>query len=211
MSIADLRSKYSQTALADDNLPGNPIILFANWFDEAVKARIYEPNIMSLSTVNPEGRPSSRVMLLNKFDKNGFTWFNNYGSRKSQDLQTNRFAALLFFWPELERQIRVEGVVERVSEDENDACFQSRSLQSRLGAVASSQSKPVQSREEMEARLAEATAMYGDNPPRPASWGGYRLVPDQMEFWQGRRSRFHDRILFTRQADGSWQHQRLQP
>ncbi|MEA5098642.1 MAG: pyridoxamine 5'-phosphate oxidase [Burkholderiaceae bacterium] len=211
MSITDLRREYTQASLSDANLLADPIEVFSLWFDEAYKAQIFEPNIMSVSTVGEDGRPSSRVMLLNGHDSRGFAWFNSYNSRKGQELKANPFAAILFFWPELERQIRIEGPVERVSDEENDAYFYSRPLHSRLSAVASAQSKPVQSREEMESHLAEVTAQYGDNPPRPASWGGYRLVPDRIEFWQGRRSRFHDRILFTRQPDGSWQHQRLQP
>ncbi len=208
MSITDLRKEYTQASLSDAR---DPIELFSQWFDEAFKAQIAEPNIMGLSTADANGRPSSRVMLFQGLDQRGFTWFNNYASRKGQELSVNPYAAMLFFWPELERQIRIEGHVERVSDEENDTYFYSRPLHNRLNAIASSQSKPVQSREEMDARLAEVTAQYGDNPPRPASWGGYRLLPDQIEFWQGRRSRFHDRILFSRQPDGSWQHQRLQP
>jgi len=200
-----------QSGLSEPSIPTDPIALFSSWFDEALNAKIPEPNIMSLATVDADGRPSSRIMLLKGFDQNGFTWFNNYDSRKGQDLSKNSYASILFFWPELERQIRIEGRAERVSDAENDAYFQSRPLQSRLSALASSQSKPVHSREDMDARFAEVVAEYGDNPPRPESWGGYRLVPDRIEFWQGRRSRFHDRILFLRQEDGSWRHQRLQP
>lgn len=211
MSITRLRKEYTQPGLSEENLPADPIKLFSKWFDEAINARLLEPNIMSVATVDPDGRPSSRILLIQGYDQRGFTWFNNYDSRKGQDLSTNSFAAMLFFWPELERQIRIEGRVERVSDAENDAYFHSRPLKSRLGAIASMQSKPITSSEEMEARYAEAVELHGDTPPRPESWGGYRLIPDRIEFWQGRRSRFHDRILFTLQHDGSWQHQRLQP
>ena len=211
MSLTDLRKEYVQASLSDTNLPHDPVELFAAWFDEAIKARIFEPNVMSLSTVGADHRPSSRVMMLNGYDQRGFTWFNSYDSRKSLELKANPFAAVLFFWPELERQIRIEGTTERVSDEENDTYFYTRPLQSRRSAVAASQSEPVKSREEMDVRLAKVTEQYGENPPRPASWGGFRLIPDQIEFWQGRRSRFHDRILFTRQPDGSWQHLRLQP
>ena len=211
MSITSLRKEYTQASMSEDNLPANPIELFSKWFDEAVSARVPEPNAMSVATVDREGRPSSRILLIKDFDHNGFSWFNNYDSRKGQELHLNNYAAMLFFWPELERQIRIEGKVVRVSDAENNAYFHSRPLQSRLRAIASKQSKPIQSREEMEARYAEAIALYGDTPPRPETWGGYRLIPDRIEFWQGRRSRFHDRILFILQQDGSWRHQRLQP
>jgi len=211
MSITSLRKEYAQASLSDDSLPANPVELFSKWFDDAVNARVPEPNAMSVATVDAEGRPSSRILLIKDFDNSGFSWFNNYDSRKGKDLLSNQFAAMLFFWSELERQVRIEGRVERVSDAENDAYFHSRPLQSRLRAIASMQSKPIQSHEEMEIRYAEAISLHGDTPPRPEAWGGYRLIPDRIEFWQGRRSRFHDRILFTLQQDGSWQHQRLQP
>jgi pyridoxamine 5'-phosphate oxidase len=211
MALKSLRREFTQANLSEESLPADPVTLFSKWFDEAVNARLPEPYAMSVATVDPEGRPSSRILLIKEYDQNGFTWFNNYDSRKGQDLNTNNCAAMLFFWPELERQVRIEGQVERVSDAENDAYFHSRPLQSRLGAIASVQSQPVKSREEMEVRYAEAVATHGDAPLRPSSWGGYRLIPDRIEFWQGRRLRFHDRILFIRQQDGSWQHQRLQP
>lgn len=211
MSITSLRKEYSQASLSDENLPADPVELFSKWFDEAVNARVPEPNAMSVATVDRDGRPSSRVLLIKDFDQRGFSWFNNYDSRKGQELLLNNFVAMLFFWPELERQVRIEGRAERVSDAENDAYFHSRPLQSRLRAIASMQSKPIQNREEMETRYAEAIALHGDNPPRPETWGGYRLISDRIEFWQGRRSRFHDRILFTLQQNGSWQHKRLQP
>lgn len=211
ISLADLRQDYCQANLSESDVLPDPIAQFSKWFDEALAAKLPEPNAMSVATVGADGRPSSRILLIKQFDQRGFTWFTNYESRKGQDLQANQYAAMLFFWRELERQVRIEGRVERVSEAESDAYFQSRPLNSRLGAIASSQSAPIASREALEARLAEVEAQYGDHPPRPEHWGGYRLIPDRIEFWQGRRSRFHDRILYTRQADGGWVRQRLQP
>lgn len=211
MSIADIRKEYSRASLSEDDVAADPIEQFSKWFGEAVTAQVPEPNAMSVSTVNANGRPSSRILLIKEFDPRGFTFFTNYESRKGEDLAANPHAALLFFWSELERQVRIEGRVEHITAAENDAYFNSRPLNSRLGAIASSQSRPAESRAALEARFAEVAGQYGDQPPRPAHWGGYRLVPDYLEFWQGRPSRFHDRIAYTRLPDGSWQRQRLQP
>ena len=211
MSIADLRKDYSHASLSESDVAADPMAQFKKWFDEALAAQVPEANAMSLATVNTNGRPSSRIVLIKEFDQRGFAWFTNYESRKGHELHQNQHAALLFHWIELERQVRIEGRVERISAEENDAYFESRPLGSRIGAIASSQTEPVDSREALETRYADAEAQHGAHPPRPAHWGGYRLVPDYIEFWQGRSSRLHDRITFKLQADGSWDKQRLQP
>jgi pyridoxamine 5'-phosphate oxidase len=210
-SIALLRRDYSRASLLESEVEQDPIQQFAHWFGEARRAQLPEPNAMSVSTVDASGRPSSRILLIKEFDQRGFTWFTNYESRKGQELLQQPYAALLFYWPELERQVRIEGRVERVAEDESDRYFQSRPLNSRLGAIASRQSEPIDSRAELDGRFAATQAQYADQPPRPAHWGGYRLVPDLLEFWQGRASRMHDRIVYRCQPDGSWTISRLQP
>jgi pyridoxamine 5'-phosphate oxidase len=184
---------------------------FARWFEQALKAEVNEPNAMTVATVGPDGRPSSRVVLIKQFDARGFTWYTNYDSQKAQQLCANPHAALLFFWSELERQVRIEGRVEQTSAEESDKYFNSRPLQSRLSAIASRQSAPIASRAALEQNYDAVARQYGEEPPRPPNWGGFRLVPQRIEFWQGRRSRFHDRIVYERQEDGSWARQRLQP
>ncbi|HWZ49650.1 MAG TPA: pyridoxamine 5'-phosphate oxidase [Herbaspirillum sp.] len=211
MSIADLRKDYSRMSLTETDLLDNPIEQFSIWFGQALSAEIPEANAMCLSTVAPDNRPSSRIVLIKNIDARGFTWFTNYDSRKGQDLINNPYAALLFHWIELERQVRIEGRVERVTEAESEEYFNSRPLLSRLAAIASVQSAPVADRAALEQQLLDVEHLYGDRPVRPAYWGGYRLVPDRLEFWQGRRSRLHDRILYTLNADSSWNKQRLQP
>jgi len=211
MSIADLRKEYSHATLSEANVHPDPIAQFSLWFDEAMKAKIPEANAMSVATVGSNGRPSSRILLIKDFDQRGYTWFTNYDSRKGRELQNHPHAALLFHWIELERQVRIEGRVERLSDVENDAYFQSRPLKSRIGAIASAQSETIASRDDLEAKFAAAEAQFGEHPIRPAQWGGYRLVPDRVEFWQGRPSRLHDRIAYSRRADGTWCLQRLQP
>lgn len=210
-SIADLRIDYSQASLSEADSAADPITQFGTWFDEAIQAEVPEANAMSLATVGSNGRPSSRIVLIKQFDERGFTWFTNFDSRKGHELLEHPYGALLFHWVALERQVRIEGKVERVSESESDAYFHSRPLRSRLGAIASAQSQPIGSRDLLEAEYAKAEKEFGDHPPRPNHWGGYRLLPDTVEFWQGRRSRLHDRILYTLDADGNWRRQRLQP
>ena len=211
MSIADLRLEYSQATLSEHEVDADPIRQFAHWFDAALAAEISEPNAMNLATIGKLGRPSARIVLLKDFDARGFTWYTNYSSRKGQDLLEHPYAAITFHWGELERQIRIEGTVERVTDEENDNYFSIRPIKSRLGAIASAQSMPIESRELLEKQFEEASEKFGETPPRPAHWGGYRLKPDLLEFWQGRRSRLHDRVLYTLDTNGSWQRSRLQP
>jgi pyridoxamine 5'-phosphate oxidase len=211
MSIADLRREYSQATLSENEVDPDPIRQFSHWFEETLAAKIPEPNAMSVATIGANGRPSSRILLLKDFDEKGFTWYTNYNSRKAQDLLHHPYAAITFHWVELERQIRIEGKVERVAEAESEAYFKIRPVKSQLGAIASAQSQPIESRELLEKQFDEAAEKFGDTPPRPAHWGGYRLKPDLIEFWQGRRSRLHDRVIYTCAADGSWARHRLQP
>ena len=209
--VADLRKDYGQARLDESDVADDPIDQFTRWFEEALKAEVNEPNAMSLATVGEDGRPTSRIVLVKQFDARGFTWYTNYASQKGKQLDSKPFAALLFFWSELERQVRIEGRVERTSAEESDKYFNSRPLKSRLSAIASEQSEPIASRAALEQHYEEVARQVGDTPPRPQHWGGFRLVPERIEFWQGRRSRFHDRIVYTRQEDGSWTRQRLQP
>lgn len=209
--LAQMRKSYEQAELDESHVLPQPIAQFHHWFDEAVRAKALEPNAMTLATADAQGRPSTRVLLLKGADESGLVWFTNYGSRKGQDLATNPFAALQFYWPELERVVRIEGRAERVSAAESDAYYLSRPVGSRIGAWASPQSQVLPSRAVLEAAWQDQQARLGDDPPRPDGWGGYRLRPDRWEFWQGRSSRLHDRIVYARQADGAWLIQRLAP
>ncbi|HZP86647.1 MAG TPA: pyridoxamine 5'-phosphate oxidase [Burkholderiales bacterium] len=211
LSISELRKEYAHEKLDEREVARDPMLQFSRWFEEALKADVPEPNAMTLATANAAGKPSARIVLLKGYDARGFVFFTNYESRKGRELAANAQAALLFHWIELERQVRVEGYVERVSDEESDAYYRSRPLGSRLGAWASPQSTVLPHREDLEARLAEVSARYGDDPPRPAHWGGYRLVPQALEFWQGRPDRLHDRLHYLRQQSGEWKIERLAP
>jgi pyridoxamine 5'-phosphate oxidase len=210
-SIADLRREYVRDGLTESTAGGDPFALFRLWFSQALTAELLEPNAMSLATVAADGRPSVRVVLLKGFDHGGFTFFTNYESRKGRELAANPHASLVFWWHELERQVRVEGLVGKVPPAESDEYFAMRPLGSRLGAWASAQSEVIPDRDTLDRRLAELAARYQDgNVPRPPHWGGYRLVPDGIEFWQGRPDRLHDRIQFRR-SNGGWVRERLAP
>jgi pyridoxamine 5'-phosphate oxidase len=211
IALADLRLDYGRASLSEEDTLAGPVAQFAKWFSEAMKAQVNEPNAMSVATVGDDGRPSSRIVLIKQYDERGFTWYTNYESQKGRQLAQNPHAALLFFWPELERQVRIEGRVERTSSEDSDTYYYSRPVKSQLAAIASRQSQPIASRDEMEANYAAVEAASGGKPQRPAHWGGYRLTPERVEFWQGRQSRFHDRIVYTLQADGSWRKERIQP
>ena len=210
-SIAELRREYSSTPLDRAHLHDDPLSLFAQWFDEALRAAVPEPNAMTLATVSADGHPSARIVLLKGVDAQGFTFFTNFESRKGRDLDETGHAALVFWWQELERQVRVEGIVERVSDAEADAYFAARPRGSRIGAWASPQSRPLMNRAVLEENWAALNARFdGDDVPRPPHWGGYRLLPETVEFWKGRASRLHDRFLYTRD-DGAWRVKRLAP
>jgi pyridoxamine 5'-phosphate oxidase len=210
-NIADLRKSYEQGELDESHSAADPLQQFALWFEQALKSELPEPNAMTVATVGADNRPSTRVVLIKGFDARGIVWYTNYESRKGRELAGNRFAALQFHWVELERVVRIEGRVEKTGADESDAYFHSRPLDSRLGAWASPQSQVIASRAVLVANAAKAAARHALNPQRPPHWGGYRLVPDRWEFWQGRKSRLHDRLCYTQQPDGSWLRERLAP
>ena len=208
--LAALRKSYEKSELVEDQAASEPMQQFQLWLDQAIAAQIPEPNAMTVATVGADGRPSTRVVLIKGCDARGIVWYTNYDSRKGRELATQPFAALQFHWVELERVVRIEGRVERTSETESDAYFHSRPLDSRLGAWASPQSQVIGSRAVLVANAAKVAAQYALNPPRPPHWGGFRLVPDSWEFWQGRKSRLHDRLRY-RLEDGQWLRERLAP
>lgn len=210
MPPADLRRDYDRAVLLEEDVDPDPVVQFGRWFEEALQGEIYEPNGMALATVGADGRPSLRTVLLKGFDAQGFVFFTNLESRKSRELQANPVAALLFWWDRLHRQVRIEGPVARVSEAEADAYFASRPHGSRIGALASPQSRVIDGRAGLEARVAELTARFPDEVPRPAHWGGWRVRPDLVEFWQGRPSRLHDRLCYRREGE-AWRIERLAP
>ncbi|WP_119153010.1 pyridoxamine 5'-phosphate oxidase [Caldimonas tepidiphila] len=208
--IADLRKSYELAELDEQHALEGPFEQFRAWFREALDSGIPEPNAMTVATVGPGGRPSTRIVLVKGFDERGFVWYTNYDSRKGRELAANPFAALQFHWIELERVVRIEGRVEKTSEQESDEYFHSRPLDSRIGAWASPQSEVIGSRTVLVANAAKYGTRFALNPPRPPHWGGYRLVPDYFEFWQGRKSRLHDRLRY-RLDGGSWVRERLAP
>ena len=210
-SIADLRKSYERAELNEDASSAAPGQQFSKWLEEAIAAQLPEPNAMTLATVGSDLRPSTRVVLIKGLDERGIVWFTNYDSRKGRELAGNPHAALQFHWVELERVVRIEGRVEKISDEESDAYFHSRPLDSRIGAWASPQSEVISGRSVLVANAAKFGAQFLLQPPRPSHWGGYRLLADRWEFWQGRRSRLHDRLRYTQQAGGDWLRERLAP
>jgi pyridoxamine 5'-phosphate oxidase len=209
-AIADLRKSYERAELGEDASHALPLDQFNQWLQEALAAKVPEPNAMTLATVGSDLRPSTRVVLIKGYDERGIVWFTNYDSRKGRELGGNPFAALQFHWVELERVVRIEGRVERVDAAESDAYYKSRPLDSRIGAWASPQSQVIAGRSVLVANAAKYGAQFLLNPPRPPHWGGFRLVPERWEFWQGRKSRLHDRLRYRQEGD-AWVRERLAP
>lgn len=211
MDLSALRTSYEQAALDEQASAADPGTQFERWLHEALAAQLPEPNAMTLATVSADGKPSTRIVLIKGVDAGGLVWYTNYQSRKGVELLANRHAALQFHWVELERVVRIEGTVDRVDAAASDAYFATRPLDSRVGAVASPQSQVIASRDVLVSNVERVTRQHGLNPPRPAHWGGYRLQPEVWEFWQGRRSRLHDRLRYRRDDDGAWLRERLAP
>jgi pyridoxamine 5'-phosphate oxidase len=209
--LSGLRREYRRASLDEADAHPDPVEQFRRWFEEVVAVDLHEPNAMTIATVSPAGRPSARVVLMKGFDERGFVFHTNYAGRKGRDLEANPACALLFYWGELERQVRIEGRAQRVPDAESDAYFRSRPRGGHIGAWASEQSRPVESRAALEARVRELEAEYeGREVPRPPHWGGYRVAPESFEFWQGRENRLHDRLVYRRSSEG-WGIERLQP
>lgn len=210
--VAEMRKEYMRQGLAEADLDANPFQQFRVWFEQALAAGLPEPNAMALATATPDGQPSVRMVLIKGYDERGFVWYTNYESRKGDELAANPRAALVFYWAELERQVRIEGRVERTTGEESEAYFHSRPPGSQVGAAASHQSRVIPDRVSLERRAAALAAEYeGREIPRPVYWGGYRLVPTSIEFWQGRPDRLHDRLRYRRSEDGGWLVERLSP
>ena len=208
--IADLRKSYERDELDETTSASKPMAQFETWLQQAIAAQVPEPNAMTLATVGADGRPSTRIVLIKGLSEKGLDWYTNFNSRKGQELAGNPMAALQFHWVELERVVRIEGCVERIDDAKADAYFASRPLDSRLGAWASPQSQVISSRAVLVAQAARYAAQFALSPPRPPHWGGFRLVPDRWEFWQGRKSRLHDRLSY-RLSEGQWLRERLAP
>ncbi|RYX90259.1 MAG: pyridoxamine 5'-phosphate oxidase [Comamonadaceae bacterium] len=209
--IADLRKSYERAELSESDSHADPLRQFDQWLTEAISAQVPEPNAMTLATVGSDLRPSTRIVLVKGYDDAGIVWYTNYDSRKGKELAGNPYAALQFHWVELERVVRIEGVVEKVSAEESDAYFKSRPLDSRIGAWASPQSEVISGRGVLVANAAKYAAQFMLSPPRPPHWGGYRLRPDSWQFWQGRKSRLHDRLRYTLDGTQAWVRERLAP
>ena len=211
-AVAALRQEYAGMSLDEGDVDADPVTQFTRWFAQALDAKVPEPNAMTVATATREGIPSARIVLLKGFDARGFVFYTNYEGHKGRELAENPVAALVFHWVELHRQVRITGAVEKVSHEESDAYFQSRPRGSRLGAWASKQSSVLSGRAPLEARLAALTAQFGEGDiPLPPFWGGYRVIPNTVEFWQGRPSRLHDRLRYARQPDDTWRIERLSP
>lgn len=208
--LSDFRLDYELNKLSKSGVDKNPFSQFKLWFDLVLKANVIEPNAMTIATANKDGFPSARVVLLKEFNESGFTFFTNYLSRKGREISANPNAALLFWWKEFERQVRVEGKIEKISRKDSEEYFNLRPLKSRYGALSSNQSEVVENREELEKRFANLEQQFGDNPPTPENWGGYKLIPTKFEFWQGRQDRLHDRICYEL-IKNNWQIKRLSP
>jgi pyridoxamine 5'-phosphate oxidase len=212
MSLADLRRDYARARLDEADVSHDPMVEFARWFAEAQEAQVADANAMTLATATADGQPSARIVLLKAFDERGFVFFTDYRSRKGAELEANPRAALVFYWHELERQVRITGGVALTSREDSERYFASRPIGSRLGAWASHQSRVIPGRAALESDLREVEARFGDGEvPLPPHWGGYRVVPDAIEFWQGRESRLHDRIRYVRESGSGWKVQRLSP
>ena len=211
-TIQNLRQEYTAATLSEKSVAQDPISQFAKWFAEAMDADLYEPNTMTLATASPDGKPSARVLLLKGFDENGFTFYTNYLSRKGKEIAKNPAAAMVFFWGELERQVRIEGVLEKVSKEESERYFHSRPKISQLGAIASPQSQEIVSKKLLEESLQTLEGKYADSTvPKPSHWGGYILKPQVVEFWQGGPARLHDRIVYKKADKQKWKIVRLAP
>ncbi|MGL6344972.1 MAG: pyridoxamine 5'-phosphate oxidase [Waterburya sp.] len=212
-SIADLRQNYTLAGLSETDVAADPIQQFNVWFQQALEANLLEPNAMTLATATPDGKPTARIVLLKGVNERGFVFYTNYESQKGQQLIANPYAALVFLWDKLERQVRIEGKVEQLQPDESEAYFHSRPRASQLGAWASDQSRVISDREVLEQKLTDLKTQYPEDTtiPLPTHWGGFRVIPNHIEFWQGRPNRLHDRLVYDLQTDGSWQIQRLAP